>query len=144
MTHNQLAWEETLTRAGCRVTQQRATILDAVCAGGGHTTLSDIQTRVIKTNPTIDRSTIYRTLKLFVELGIVVSADAGDEEPSYEVAKVVQHHHLICRGCGHEIEIDEADLVPLVRHLDARYGFQVETDHLMLFGICRACAALAQ
>jgi Fur family ferric uptake transcriptional regulator len=142
MTHNQLAWEETLTRAGCRVTQQRAVILDAVCAGGGHTTLSDIQARVVKTNPGIDRSTIYRTLKLFVELGIVVSAEAGDDEPSYEVAKAVQHHHLICRTCGHEIEIDEADLAPLVSHLAGRYGFQVETDHLMLFGMCSACRSV--
>jgi len=139
MTHNTLAWEETLTRAGCRVTRQRATILDAVCAGDGHTTLSDIRLRVLKADPSIDRTTISRTLKKFSDLGIVVSADSGDAEPSYEVAKTLHHHHLVCRECGHEMEIDATDIIPLVRHIELQHRFRIETDHLMLFGICEAC-----
>src|SRR5687768_12001093 len=94
MTHNQLRWEETLWNAGHRVTRQRALILEAICAGDGHTPLGEVYARVRKVDRTIDRSTVYRAIRLFVDLGVVVAADTGDGETYYEVSRLAPHHHL--------------------------------------------------
>lgn len=139
MTHNQLRWEDALWSAGYRVTRQRAIILDAVCAGSGHTPLSEIYGRVRQLDTSIDRSTIYRALRLFVEVGIVVAADTGGVETVYEIAKPAPHHHLVCRSCGQEREIDHTALQSMSEHVLNRHGFQVATDHLVLFGVCSGC-----
>ena len=94
MTHNTIDYQEIIRSSGHRVTPQRIIILDAVCESGRHTTLGEIYARVRQIDKTIDRSTLYRTLKLFVDLGLMVSADTGDGETYYEIAKPYHHHHL--------------------------------------------------
>jgi Fur family transcriptional regulator, ferric uptake regulator len=89
----------------------------------------------------IDRSTLYRTLKLFVDLGLVVSADTGDGETYYEIAKSQRHHHLVCRQCGKEEEIEHTLLQRMFDQMLQEYGFTVDTDHLVLFGLCSECAS---
>lgn len=139
MTHNQSDWQEVLWAAGHRVTRQRAHILDAVCAGDGHTTLGEVYTRARRADRTLDRSTVYRALDLFVKLGVVVAADTGKGETTYEIARAQPHHHLVCRRCGHEQEVDDAALRTMFAEIDARHGFAVNTDHLVLFGVCASC-----
>lgn len=139
MTHNQLGWEEILWNAGHRVTRQRALILEAICAGDGHTSLGEVYARTRTSDRTIDRSTVYRAMRLFVDLGVVVAADTGDAETYYEVARLQPHHHLVCRVCGGESEIGDAALRAMVGEIAERHGFLVETDHLVLFGYCAAC-----
>lgn len=139
MTHDQLGWEETLWDAGYRVTRQRALVLDAVCAGEGHTSFGDIYLRVRKSDSTIDRSTVYRALRLFAELGLVLPADTGGDETYYEVARPQPHHHLVCRECGIESEIEDSALQAMFREIERRHAFEVATDHLVLFGVCAAC-----
>lgn len=139
MTHDSLNWERTLGEAGLRVTRQRTAILDAVCAAGGHTPIGEIHARARKIDPTVDLSTIYRTLKVFVDLGIVVSADTGDGETRYEISHGEPHHHLVCKTCGGETEISGDLLADLANHIDTAFGFALETDHLVLHGTCAAC-----
>jgi len=139
MTHNLLHWEERLWDAGHRVTKQRALILDTVCGGGGHMTLGDISARARRADRALDRSTLYRALRLFVDLGLVVAADTGKGEMTYEIARPEPHHHLVCRRCGHEQEIGDAALAAMVTGIEARHGFAVNTDHLVLFGLCATC-----
>lgn len=83
MTHDTMDYEGIMRRAGHRVTLQRVLILDAVCAGDGHTTLKQTYARLHRMDTTIDRSSVYRTLKLFVALGLVVSATAPDGETGF-------------------------------------------------------------
>src|SRR3954471_6795678 len=75
MSHENMDYEGVLHAAGHRVTPQRLMILDAVCDGAGHTTLKEVAARVQQMDDTIDLSSVYRTLKLFVELGLVISAE---------------------------------------------------------------------
>ncbi|MBA2453096.1 MAG: transcriptional repressor [Chloroflexia bacterium] len=141
MTHDALHWEQRLWSSGHRVTRQRAHILEAVCAGNGHTPLGEIYLRVQRADRSIDRSTVYRALRLFVDLGLVVAADTGSDETYYEVAKLEAHHHLVCRRCGQEQEIDDAALQAMFNEVFQRHGFHVATDHLVLFGFCENCRA---
>ncbi len=107
MSHETMDYEGIMHRAGHRVTLQRVMILDAVCAGGGHTTRKQVYSRVRRMDDTIDLSSVYRTLKLFVELGLVVSAETPGGETVYEIPKPRPHHHLACRVCGKEEEIGQ-------------------------------------
>ncbi|CAN5650433.1 Fur family transcriptional regulator [soil metagenome] len=144
MTHNELRWEETLWDAGYRVTRQRALVLDAVCAGDGHTAFGEIYLRVKQADPTIDRSTVYRALHLFVNLGVVLPAETGGDETYYEVARPQPHHHLVCRQCGAEWEIDDTALRTMIHEVELRHGFEVATDHIVLFGTCSKCQPTIQ
>jgi Fur family transcriptional regulator, ferric uptake regulator len=144
MTHDTLRWEETLWAAGHRVTRQRALILEGVCAGNGHTSFGEIYLRVQREDCSIDRSTVYRALRVFVNLGLVVAADPGDGEIYYEIARQEPHHHLICRGCGEQWEISGAELQGAFDQVADQKGFRVVTDHLVLFGYCQQCMDAAE
>lgn len=141
MTHYTIDYEAVMRSAGHRVTPQRLLILDAVCEGSGHTTLGEVYARVRRVDPAIDRSTLYRTLKLFVDLGLLVSADTGDGETYYEIAKRHHHHHLVCRHCRQEQEIEHTLLQTMFDQVFQQYGFKADTDHLVLFGLCSECAS---
>ncbi len=139
MTHKQVRWEDILRQAGYRATRQRGLILDAVCAGDGHTSLGEVYARAHRRDASLDRSTVYRALKVFVETDLVVAADTGDGETYYEIKRPQPHHHLVCRACGGEQEIDDAVLAEMMARVDRQHGFEVVTDHLVLFGYCARC-----
>jgi Fur family ferric uptake transcriptional regulator len=142
MSHHRLDWEQVLWDRGYRVTPQRARVLDAVCATEGHSsTLGEIYARVHRDDAKVDRSTVYRALHLFVQLGILVTTDAGDGEARFEIAPQAPHHHLVCRRCGQEQEIQGPELTESFRRIADQYGFLVTTRHLTLFGLCAACQA---
>ena len=139
MSHHSIEYEAILHAAGHRVTPQRILILDTICDAGGHTSLGEIYASVHQVDPTIDRSTLYRTLKLFIDLGLVLSANTGTGETTYEIAKPHPHHHLICRRCGREQEIEHTVMQRMFDQVFQEYGFQPATDHLVLFGLCADC-----
>lgn len=141
MSHETIDYEGIMHNAGHRVTPQRVMILDAVCEGGGHTTLKQVYTRLRHMDDTIDLSSVYRTLKLFVELGLVISAEAPNGETVYEIPKPRKHHHLICRVCGGEREIGHEAIRGALAAVRRRYGFVVEDDHLVFHGVCADCRA---
>lgn len=142
MSHETMDYEGIMHKAGHRVTLQRVMILDAVCEGGGHTTLKQVYSHLKKMDDTIDLSSLYRNLKLFVELGLVVSAENSRGETVYEIPKRQPHHHLICRHCGKEWEIGQEAMAGMFALVEERYGFQVATDHLVLHGLCAGCRAM--
>lgn len=143
MSHETMDYEGVLHKAGHRVTPQRVLILDAVCAGGGHTTLKQVCNRVRHMDATIDQSSVYRTLKLFVDLGLVVSAETPAGETFYEIPKPKPHHHLICRICGREEEIGPEALQGTIAFVREHYGFAVDVEHLVLTGVCKDCQAIS-
>jgi Fur family ferric uptake transcriptional regulator len=76
---------------------------------------------------------------LYVDLGLVLSAETGDGETYYEIAKPHRHHHLICRRCGQEQEIEHGVVQQMFDQLNEVYGFSADSDHLVIMGICHAC-----
>lgn len=141
MSHQQLDYRARMRESGFRVTPQRQLILDAICEGGGHTTLPDIYARVHAKAPDISRATVYRALDFFCKLGLVVAADIGGEHTVYEIAGATRHHHLACRKCGQVEQVEPDIMDTLFATIESRQGFKVDMDHIVLLGICKRCLA---
>ncbi len=139
MTHHLLNYAARLRDHGLRLTPQREMILDAICEGGGHTTFDEIYERVHARAPAINQATVYRALKLFCDLGLVVAADLGCGKTVYEISGVTPHHHLVCRACGKAEQIDHTALASLCAAFERERRFTLDVNHLVLFGYCRRC-----
>jgi Fur family transcriptional regulator, ferric uptake regulator len=123
-----------LRSRGLRVTAQREQVLSAV-RRLGHATPDDISESVSD----VDVATVYRTLELFEELGLVRHAHLGHGAPSYRPAED-QHSHVVCHRCGKVSDADPEVVDELERRLHDGSGFELDRSHLTLFGTCRGCA----
>ncbi len=140
MAHHRLDWERMLSSRGHRVTPQRQLVLDAICDAEGHsTTLGEIHARTRRRDASVDRSTVYRALHLFVQLGIVAQTASVDGEMRFEIVTADPHHHLVCQVCGREELIESPEIAHTFRTISDRFGFHVTTEHLTLSGICARC-----
>jgi len=139
MTHNKINYLETLHKNRRRLTRQRQVILDAICQADGHATIGEVYYRAKKYDENLDRSTVYRSLDLFVDLGIVIVAENIDGERTYELVKESRHHHLICSECGNAVEIEDDVVENFYQALRYEYKYKVDMDHLIVFGICLDC-----
>ncbi|GAB4530270.1 MAG: transcriptional repressor [Anaerolineae bacterium] len=139
MTHENKDYVKALHDKGYRVTPQRLIVLDAVCAHKGHATLADIQASVYEMDPTIDRSTIYRALDVLQEVGLIVEAEIGETGKVYRVAGEADHLHLVCVSCGQVMTVSVDGMMPFLQHFRDTYGFDVQSDHLVLKGFCQDC-----
>ncbi len=127
-------------RVGCRVTPQRMMIVAAVREGGGHLSADQIHARVREKYPYVDISTVYRTLELLKELGLVTETDMGRGRLVYEFRGADRpHHHLVCQECGRTFELDHRFLEPLEEALLREYGFEADIHHFAVFGRCADC-----
>jgi Fur family transcriptional regulator, ferric uptake regulator len=132
-------WQAELRARGYRLTPQRQLVLEAV-AELGHATPEDIATAVRRTASGVNISTVYRTLELLEELGLVQHTHLGHGAPTYSVATDVDHVHLVCRHCGAVQEADVELLGEAVRRLADERGFTLDVGHVALFGRCRGCS----
>lgn len=128
-----------LIRRGYRLTPQRMMILEAVEAAEDHISAEEIYTRVCARYPHLNISTVYRTLELLKELGLVTETDMGDGRVRYHSIRKGHHHHLVCQRCGQIIDLDESVLSPLKDALSREYSFDADLKHLAIFGRCSQC-----
>ncbi|GLW96425.1 Fur family transcriptional regulator [Microtetraspora sp. NBRC 16547] len=131
-------WHEELRARGYRVTPQRQLVLEAVTALG-HATPEDICSRVQETARGVNISTVYRTLELLEELGMVTHTHLGHGAPTYHLASEADHVHLVCRGCDQVTEVRPELVQGLVGALEEELGFATDVRHLTVFGRCRDC-----
>src|SRR6516164_5167883 len=133
-------WDEELRARGYRVTPQRQLVLEAV-ARLDHATPEEIAASVQQTAKGVNISTIYRTLELLEQIGMVTHTHLGHGAPTYHLAADADHVHLVCRDCGRVSEIGPDAIRPLITALDERHGFETDVGHLTVFGRCRDCRA---
>lgn len=129
----------TLHERGMRMTPQRQLVLDAV-RELSHATPEQICQRVQLTAPTVNITTVYRTLELLEKLSLVRHTHLGHGAPSYSVDEH-EHVHLVCHRCGRVSEVPCSLLDGVSARLDADQGFQLDASHLALSGTCRDCVA---
>ena len=130
---------ERLRRLGVRVTPQRVFVLEALELNSGHMTAEEIMQWASRRYPALNLATVYRTLDLLTEVGLVAQTDLGGGAASYELVGDSPHHHLACERCGAVIEMDEALLEGLRAEALRVHGFHARPRHLAIYGVCRAC-----
>jgi len=135
-------WDDTLRASGYRVTPQRQLVLEAVTRLE-HATPEEIYAEVKQTAVGVNLSTVYRTLELLEQIGLVTHTHLGHGAHRYHLASDAQHVHLVCRVCGSIIQLEPAAVGSLVHALDDQYGFETDVGHLTVFGTCAQCRATA-
>jgi len=132
-----------LRAGGYKLTIPRLTVLDILEEMGGHLTSTELIDLVEQRNPTIGRATVFRTLDLLAQLGIVGKSAQSSSTISYVLMSGGHHHHLVCTHCQRVIEFPECELTDLLNLLRSRYGFHPESHLLEVYGLCAECKAWA-
>lgn len=144
MEDQSLDLKEKLKGNGYKLTPQRKEILDVLEKHTGrHLSIDEIYDMVKQSNPEIGLATIYRTLLLFDNMGIVQKIDLDDGFSRYELNRNTKdhgHHHLICMNCGEVSEVEEDLLESLEQQILKEQGFIVKDHRVKLYGYCKKCS----
>ena len=132
------AWDDTLRASGYRVTPQRQLVLEAVTKLE-HATPEEIFADIRQTARGVNVSTVYRTLELLEQIGLVTHTHLGHGAPRYHLAAEAQHVHLVCRDCEKVIEVEPSRGGRPDPALDEQFGFETDVGHLTVFGRCEDC-----
>jgi Fur family ferric uptake transcriptional regulator len=138
-----VSWDripDRLRARGLRWTPQRATLLEVLAGIDGHVTGSQIVDRCRAVVPGTTPSTVYRTLDVLEELGVICHSHGLDGREEFHVLPALDHGHLCCRVCGATVELTTGDAAPFLDRLRHDKGFQPDLDHLTVVGRCRECA----
>ena len=127
-----------LRARGYRMTTQRLAILHVLHHSGKHLSPVEVYERARAELPGLTETTVYRTLEFLAENGLVRPAFMGSGHLVYEIARH-EHHHLKCRICGTETEVQHALLKNLYGQLESESGFRLTDSHVTFFGICPDC-----
>jgi Fe2+ or Zn2+ uptake regulation protein len=132
--------KQALRDRGQRVTPQRLLIHRAIRRLDRHATADEVLDEVSETLPNASLPTVYATLDLFEELGIVRRVAAGEGAVLYD-PRAETHHHLVCRRCRRVQDLEAPlDTAPAIRSA-RRGGFQPQQAELVVRGLCADCAA---
>lgn len=138
-----LTWmlvRERLRGRGLRWTPQRRVLIEVLSRSHGHVTGAELVARCRELDPATTPSTVYRTLDVLEELGLVRHAHGADGREEFHVLPAVEHGHLHCRVCGETWEIDAAEAATLVDRLRHDRGFATDLSHLSVSGVCHRCS----
>jgi Fur family ferric uptake transcriptional regulator len=121
-----------------KFTEQRELILEVFLSTKSHVTAEELYQIVSKQYPMIGLATVYRTLNLLSECGLVQQRQFGDGQARYEL--VHEHHdHLICTKCRKIIEFENEKIEQLQEQIAEQHGFVIQTHKHELYGICSDC-----
>lgn len=133
---------EVLRSRGLRMTPQRQLVLDAV-RQLGHATPEQVHQSVQQVADSVNITTVYRTLELLEDLGLVTHTHLSHGSPTYHAADQHEHIHLVCRICGTVEGVDPEPMRSLAGELARQRGFTIDIGHIALFGRCAACGGEA-
>ena len=127
-----------LRARGFRMTPQRMAILHVLRHDRTHLSPAEVYKKARKEMPSLTEPTVYRTLEFLAENGMIRSSHAGSGHLTYEIAGE-DHHHVVCRICGSEIEVEHTLLENLYRKLETTSGYRSIDSHVTFFGVCPKC-----
>lgn len=138
-----IAWtlvRDALHDHGLRWTPQRRVLIDVLSRSEGHVTGAELVERCRAVDPATIPSTVYRTLDVLEELGIIRHAHGADGREEFHVLPSAEHGHLHCQVCRETWEIGVAEAAALIERLRTERGFTIDLSHLSISGTCRDCA----
>lgn len=133
--HQKIDVEALCERRGLRITDQRRVIAQVLSASSDHPNVELLHKRASTIDPGISIATVYRTIRLFEEAGIIERHDFGDGKARYEPAPDAHHDHMIDVETGKVIEFVDPELEALQRSIAERLGFRLVDHRLELYGV---------
>lgn len=127
-----------LRSRGYRVTPQRMAILHVLRHSGRHLSPREVYRKAKMNHPQLTVPTVYRTLQFLAKNGLAHPSRSVSGHLSYEIAGS-NHHHIVCRRCGKEMEVNHASLESLYRRLESTTGYLHIDSHMTFMGICLDC-----
>jgi Fe2+ or Zn2+ uptake regulation protein len=123
---------------GHRVTGSRRRVLAALVSAPAPFTVDDVQRQA----PGVGRATVFRTMKLLLDLNVVCRVLMEDGSLHYRLSTRGHHHHLVCRSCGRVEDFSTCDVTELVEQLTKSTDYQIEGHWLEVYGKCASCRIL--
>ena len=120
---------------GLRMTDQRRTVAQVLEDSQDHPDVEELYARALKLDPRISIATVYRSVKLFEESGILEKLEFGDGRARYEDAERDHHDHLIDMNSGEVVEFIDPDIEALQEKIAKRLGYRLKGHRLELYGV---------
>jgi len=140
MNNEEKILNEYLQRRGLKRTGQRSRILDVFLSTTGHISAYELHALIKKRYSNIGFSTVYRTLRIFVESELAREVNFGDGQARYEKAfKKRTHGHIICTGCGKAEEFISEAIESEQDQIIAKFAYKPQGYRFEIYGLCRAC-----
>ena len=138
----EVGWDEVRERLherGLRWTPQRRLLVDVLSKTDGHITGAELVERCREQDPEVTPSTVYRTLDVLEDIGLIRHAHGLDGREEFHVRPAREHGHLHCTVCHRAWEISAEDVAGLVDDFERTRGFRVDLGHLSVVGVCHDC-----
>ena len=131
-----------LASKGLKSTKQRDLIAEIVLEAEGHIGVEEIYRKARKRDSKVGFSTVYRTMKLLKECGLVLERHFGDGLARYEPLHEGEHHdHLICVRCGSIVEFEDDEIEKRQDAIASKHGYRVQSHKHEIYGLCPRCSA---
>ena len=128
-----------LSEQGYKLTRQRKAVVEVVAQAHTRWSAADVFTQAQRVCPDLGLTTVYRTLVILEQMGVIRRVHLDDGCEGFAPASAEHGHHLICSGCQETIEFEDCNLNTLLTRVSAQTGFTIEQHWLELVGLCPKC-----
>ena len=128
-----------LEAAGYRLTAPRRALAALIARRAGHFTAEQLLDESRRARLGLGRATIFRSLDVLAELGVVERLDLPTGEHAFVACEPAHHHHVVCSSCGQSTGVDDHGLEAVAAAIARETGYRVDTHRLELFGLCPSC-----
>ena len=140
-------WHRMMQGRGFRVTAPREAVLSILEKEQTHLSAKEIYSKVIAIEPSVGLTTIYRTLEMLAEMGVINRVEIGDKTTRYEIKSnsSKHHHHIICTNCRKVIDYSEFSeeekklFTKMTKNIEKKYNVKITGHNVQFFGICLEC-----
>ncbi len=140
ITTAQQILNEHLSQLRLKRSSQRDTILRIFLATRDHLTTQELHTLVVKQEPTIGYTTVYRALRLFTQCGLAAEVEFRDGVARFEHRlNRRNHHHMICTACGDSVEFFSPEIEDIERRIGKRFHYRTTQHSFQIYGTCETC-----
>jgi Fur family ferric uptake transcriptional regulator len=130
-----------LEDAGYRLTSPRRALAGAIAARRGHFTADELLDESRRRHLGATRATVFRTLDVLAELGIVERLDLPTGGHAFVACEAAHHHHVVCSACGRSAWVADPDLERAAAAIGRETGYRIDAHRVELFGLCPQCQA---
>jgi Fur family ferric uptake transcriptional regulator len=125
--------------AGYRLTEPRRALARLVASRSGHFSADELLTESRRARLGVTRATIFRSLDVLADLGVVERLDLPSGEHAFVACEPTHHHHVVCSSCGRSTGVADHGLEAVAAAIGRETGYRVDTHRLELFGLCPEC-----